>query len=51
MKLKGHFYNILEFMALRLGVLVLGLGLNNHLANMNYFFKNFLPSTCTTHLN
>lgn len=51
MKLKGYFYNILEFMVLRLGVLVLGLGLNNYLVNMNYFFKNFLFSICIIYLN
>lgn len=39
------FYNILEFMALRLRVLMLGWRPSSHLANMNYFFKNFFYST------
>lgn len=38
------FYNILEFMALRLRVLMLGWGPSSHLTNMNYFFKNFFLS-------
>lgn len=38
------FYNILEFMALRLTVLMLGWGPSSHLANMNYFFENFFST-------
>lgn len=41
MKFKVYFYNILEFMVLRLRVLMLGWGFSSYLVNMNYFFKNF----------